>query len=462
MPQRTEFRLFFLAPLVILLSLTLAQMPLSAQRDLGEGIITTSEHGALYEGTFDDSLTAVLPYEGKTGDIISMQARGDSSIPTSISFVAPDGTELSRTVPFGETYLSIGGVQLPADGIYTITLTSAQPGDYTIVLMKRHTPQLAFEWVTYEYFHPTVHKLDFSFEGLANQHIILTALSDEFDPVLMFYAPDGQLIATDDDSGGDLDAQIAIELPQTGTYRVILSSYYPGNQGDFEISVRLKDATRINYGETREVLLSGSEYRLDFWGQAGEVIEVSALDIDDAVAEVRVEQSYFDIVLASSHNPDGLERFTLTEDASLMYPHQIVIRRRTESYASLGRVRISLIRRDQDTLDLGRADVFISPKNPVAELHFETENNYTILNVHQQYYRPSIVVPFQITVTAEDGKQLASYIFDQPQQIAALDIGIRFHAPPGRVIVRIELLNPQDLSAPVWFNLTRDFSVTVN
>lgn len=46
------------------------------------------------------------------------------------------------------------------------------------------------------------------------------------DPYLVLIAPGGEVVATDDDSGGNFAAQLSnVELPETGTYLVLASSF---------------------------------------------------------------------------------------------------------------------------------------------------------------------------------------------------------------------------------------------
>jgi hypothetical protein len=63
------------------------------------------------------------------------------------------------------------------------------------------------------------------------------------DPLLVLAAPDGQPLAGDDDSGGELTPLIrAVPLPVTGTYTVLLSHGFGGSAGDVAVAVQLDNA----------------------------------------------------------------------------------------------------------------------------------------------------------------------------------------------------------------------------
>ncbi|HLA44059.1 MAG TPA: PPC domain-containing protein, partial [Aggregatilineales bacterium] len=66
----------------------------------------------------------------------------------------------------------------------------------------------------------------YAFEGVAGSTVTITMTRTEgnLDPLLILLAKDGVLIAWDDDSGNDLNAQISAELPEQDIYFVLASS----------------------------------------------------------------------------------------------------------------------------------------------------------------------------------------------------------------------------------------------
>ena len=83
----------------------------------------------------------------------------------------------------------------------------------------------------------------FQFEGQAGQDVLVAAVARpgaQLDLLLVLIGPDGQPLAGDDDSGGDLNPVIAgIRLPQDGAYTVLLSHAGGGAQGEAAVIVQL-------------------------------------------------------------------------------------------------------------------------------------------------------------------------------------------------------------------------------
>lgn len=78
-------------------------------------------------------------------------------------------------------------------------------------------------------------------EGMAGNRVAITLVSDQFDTYLFFDGPGFVDPLSDDDSAGDLDSRICVELPETGTYRVFagpLSSASAGAPYRLDATVR--------------------------------------------------------------------------------------------------------------------------------------------------------------------------------------------------------------------------------
>lgn len=87
-------------------------------------------------------------------------------------------------------------------------------------------------------------------DGMAGNRIAITLTSDQFDTYLFFDGPGFIDPLSDDDSAGDLDSRICVELPETGTYRVYagpLSSADAGSRYSLDATVRGADAVCETY-----------------------------------------------------------------------------------------------------------------------------------------------------------------------------------------------------------------------
>jgi HEAT repeat protein len=59
-----------------------------------------------------------------------------------------------------------------------------------------------------------------------------------FDPYLRLESPQGQPLAQDDDSGGNLNSRITYRAPEDGSYRIIVTTYAPGAHGQYTLTIR--------------------------------------------------------------------------------------------------------------------------------------------------------------------------------------------------------------------------------
>jgi CHAT domain-containing protein len=72
-----------------------------------------------------------------------------------------------------------------------------------------------------------------SLEIRAGETIAIDLISEEFDPFLFLFDPEGQELARDDDSGVGDDARIVLTVPQTGRYQIWVNTYTAGERGGY-------------------------------------------------------------------------------------------------------------------------------------------------------------------------------------------------------------------------------------
>lgn len=85
-----------------------------------------------------------------------------------------------------------------------------------------------------------------TFQGTAGQIVTITVFADDlffFDPTLELTGPDGSLVATDDDSGGDLQPLIAdLPLPTDGLYTITVRAFDEFATGRYQLDLSLADS----------------------------------------------------------------------------------------------------------------------------------------------------------------------------------------------------------------------------
>jgi len=77
----------------------------------------------------------------------------------------------------------------------------------------------------------------YAFYGQAGWYLAISLSSQEFDAYLWLYDEERQVIATDDDGGGDTNALIKMRLPTDGTYYVLVNAYGEGETGDYQLEL---------------------------------------------------------------------------------------------------------------------------------------------------------------------------------------------------------------------------------
>ncbi len=86
------------------------------------------------------------------------------------------------------------------------------------------------------------------FEGKAGQRVTITMVSEDFDTYLSIHKPDGEEIASNDDSFNNKNSSITVKLPANLTYSV-RARYYPGllsAEGNYKVTVYLGEACQSN------------------------------------------------------------------------------------------------------------------------------------------------------------------------------------------------------------------------
>jgi len=86
---------------------------------------------------------------------------------------------------------------------------------------------------------PTIDTDDYTFDGLSGQIVLVTlnkAANSALDSFVELYRPDGRLLGSNDDSGGNRNARLQVTLPVNGRYR-IRARAYRGSSGAYALGV---------------------------------------------------------------------------------------------------------------------------------------------------------------------------------------------------------------------------------
>lgn len=78
----------------------------------------------------------------------------------------------------------------------------------------------------------------YTIQGRAGETLVLDLNADGFDPYLILVYPDEEQVENDDHEGDRTRSMITAELDQTGSYRVLVTSYQKGERGRYDLTVR--------------------------------------------------------------------------------------------------------------------------------------------------------------------------------------------------------------------------------
>ena len=115
----------------------------------------------------------------------------------------------------------------------------------------------------------------YTFEAEAGQAVIITLESTEFDTYLLLRNGQGESINQNDDISRDnRNSQIAVVIPETGTYQVLASAYDETQKGAYRLTVNQThpDNPAIRRSEAEEFMRHGDQ--LSDAGQDIEAIEI--------------------------------------------------------------------------------------------------------------------------------------------------------------------------------------------
>jgi hypothetical protein len=181
-------------------------------------------------------------------------------------------------------------MQLPTTGTYTLLASDSYPGDdvgnYAIFIQRAFDPGLAD---TLQYGETAAASISpggnidtYLFSGNAGDKVIIrmtesiAGSSEILEPYVELYNPTGELIK---DSSDGSQVKISMQLPTTGTYTLLASDSYPGDDaGNYAIFIqRAFDpglADTLQYGETAAASISpgGNIDTYLFSGNAGDKV----------------------------------------------------------------------------------------------------------------------------------------------------------------------------------------------
>jgi len=207
----------------------------------------TIEYGQTVEEMLAEGMRHGWFFQGDEGNVvtIAMSALGDE-LDCYLGLYDPNGLALTDDDDSGEDLDAlIEYYELPADGTYHIVAQGALFGEAGAYKLTLDRTEMVVEGIlTYgETVNATLEpgrRHHWLFEGEVGDVVVIsmTGLTEDMDTYLELFAPDGVRVMTDDDSGGDSNAEIFLfELLLSGTYRIVARGYGDEDVGEYELTL---------------------------------------------------------------------------------------------------------------------------------------------------------------------------------------------------------------------------------
>lgn len=263
------------------------------------------ESGTLASG--DRELTSGEYYDayalsGNAGEHVVIDLRSAEFDPYLI-LIAPSEEQFENDDYEGDAQRSQLAMELPEDGEYRVVVTSYKPGEEGAYDLRIDRPGAAgapgarLEQGTLAAGDDTLRSGEYAdayrFDGRPGQHVRLDVNSGEFDTYLMLIDPNGEHTENDDAEGLVGHSVIEADITEVGTYRVVVTSYKPGEAGAYELTMdfgearptatRQRDVVAIALGERTTGRLEAGDRQLGtgeyadlyvFEGSAGQSISI--------------------------------------------------------------------------------------------------------------------------------------------------------------------------------------------
>ncbi|MGJ8690683.1 MAG: caspase family protein [Gammaproteobacteria bacterium] len=112
------------------------------------------------------------------------------------------------------------------------------------------------------------------FAATTGQSAIIDLSSSEFDTYLLVRTPSGKELSNDDFEGRTDRSLLSIEVPETGEYEIVVSSFMSSESGDYSLSFTLDDNSDTPGERAESGTLSSSDAQLE----SGEYIDIYELN----------------------------------------------------------------------------------------------------------------------------------------------------------------------------------------
>jgi len=212
----------------------------------------------------DRSLFDIYTFAGKAGQRVTIEMTSQEINPYLV-LLAPNERELAHDNDGGNGRNARISIILPMNGTYALIANAYEAGEtgtYRLAAMAEPVAPPGSQFGRPGGSGPThAHQVilkqagvlgpgasilrsdgslykEYTFQGEAGQFVLITLESPDFDTYLVTIGPNDQVVGKNDDAGASSNSALAITLPQSGTYRVIVNAYNKQGRGRYLLTIR--------------------------------------------------------------------------------------------------------------------------------------------------------------------------------------------------------------------------------
>jgi serine protease Do len=171
-----------------------------------------------------DELDTYLVLQNDRGELVAENDDGDGRNAVLSAVLPSNGTYTLLATAYGEDTV----------GNYTLSADRVQINERPVLNTSGQLTNQS-ETITSRYFRQGK---AYTFSGQAGQVVLIELESNEFDTYLIVQNDRGETLAQDDDGGAEgSNSALRFTLPETGTYRVVVTPFNEGYSGAYSLKV---------------------------------------------------------------------------------------------------------------------------------------------------------------------------------------------------------------------------------
>ena len=339
------------------------------------------EPGDVVEGTLaQEPNTVRYQFEGNLGDQINVSLTSRDFDPL-LQVESTEGEVIAENDDTGGSLnAGIEGFALPADGQYTLVVTSSDgtgSGDFELNLQLTPLMILEYDDVVEGEITGSSRSMRYRFDGTAGDVISIHMTSEAFDAFLTLSSLEFELIS-DDDSGGGYNAMIpGFVLPQTASYIITARPLNEFSTGHFTLALAEAERQPLAYNSSISGEVNGDPAFYVFEGSNGDIVDIQIKGDDelDLMLNLRSPEGYpagMDDDSGAGYLPELLN-LTLEQDGEYTLAVQPLT---TDIH---GEFTLTLTAREPETTAFGKTfTADFSYKNQRRVYSLEAENAETV------------------------------------------------------------------------------------